>query len=180
MPIPPELPFLYSWKWFISKTLDSTSFPLPWCRGSQHGAMKLSQPQASSSHATVKRKSVPCNNPPPFLNARKIRADFAHFAPKMKPPLRQLQYLCGVCKNNVLGKSGENPRELWPYPPPSMSSQVPSRSLGSFWEWEGARRRKPMAPGWDGLLEQTKSSGLFPPAPTQWKEFPAPAPGWKS
>lgn len=33
--------------------------------------------EASSSHAMAKSKSVPCNNPPPFLNARKIRGDFA-------------------------------------------------------------------------------------------------------
>lgn len=91
-----------------------------------------------------------------------------------------LQRPCGVCKNEVLEElKGKTFREMdfrvmSPYPCPHQ--QIP----GSRWEWEGVGRRKPVAPARDGLFEQTKSSGLFPPAPTQWKEFPAPAPGWKS
>lgn len=135
-----------------------------------------------------KANRLPADNPPPCLNTAKTRGeDFAHIAPKNEATAQVCSSAAPVAfaRRKSWRNLGENPwgngaanGGLVPPVPVPVGTRRGSR--GWFREWEAAGRRKPAAPAWDGLFEQTKSSGLFPPAPTQWKEFPAPAPGWKS
>lgn len=98
---------------------------------------------------------------------------------------QQVQCPHDIYKNKVLGAiQGKNPGEmglravaLCPHFPVHVGTAAgPGIILGVG----GSGTEETRGSAWDGLFEQTKSSGLFPPAPTQWKEFPTPAPGWKS
>lgn len=98
---------------------------------------------------------------------------------------QQVQCPRGIYKNKVLGQFrgktlGKRGCERWPCAPISLSTLVPAADPRIVLGVGGSGTEETHGSAWDGLFEQTKSSGLFPPAPTQWKEFPTPAPGWKS
>lgn len=70
---------------------------------------------------------------------------------------QQVQCPRGIYKNKVLGQFrgktlGKWGCKRWPCAPISLSTLVPQQVPGSFWEWEGAGRRKHAAqPGMDYL-----------------------------